>query len=91
MVVSRWLRATWHTRTSDRGVEGVGGRVDSDQSALHRGGDKQLGLICGLEASQAVPERSAGRPTAEPRQRRGGDVSCNGHFLARPRAARTVS
>ena len=51
------------------GVSKGWGQVDSDQAALHRGGDKQLGMICGLESTQAVPDRSAGRPTAEPRQR----------------------
>ena len=69
-VVTWWFHGGYvprGTRTSDRDVEGVGGQVDSDQAALHRGGDKQLGLICGLETTQAVPDRSAGRPTAEPR------------------------
>ena len=51
----------------------------------------QEGLSCGQAGSQAVLGRLPSRPKAVGLQSGRGEVSCNGHFLARPRAACIVS
>ena len=68
------------------GVSKGGGQVDSDQAALYRGGDKQLGLICGLEITRRRTGQRAGR-----QQCRGSAevVTCHVTVISWLRAGRT--